>query len=99
MSARMISYWIARGELIAVHTGVYAVGYLRVEPVARAMAAVLACGESAVLSHDSAAALWGLRRWPDIPEVTTPDHVRRPNITTHRPAPAPPSIPTPPATR
>lgn len=75
---------IARGELIRVHAGVYAVGYVRVEPVARAMAAVLACGEGAVLSHDSAAALWGLRRWPDTPEVTTPNHVRRPHVTTHR---------------
>jgi len=56
-SARTISYMVARGELIRVHAGVYAVGYLRVEPVARAMAAVLACGKDAVLSHDSAAAL------------------------------------------
>jgi very-short-patch-repair endonuclease len=83
-SARTISNMIARGELICVHAGVYAVGYVRVEPVARAMAAVLACGEGAVLSHDSAAALWGLRRWPQIPEVTTAQHVRRPHITAHR---------------
>jgi very-short-patch-repair endonuclease len=83
-SARTISYRVARGELIRVHAGVYAVQYRRVEPVARAIAAVLACGKGAVLSHDSAAALWGLRRWPEIPEVTTPEHVRRPNIHTHR---------------
>ncbi len=75
---------VARGELIRAHAGVYAVGYRRVEPVALAMAAVLACGEGAVLSHDSAAALWGLRRWPEIPEVTTREHVRRPHIKTHR---------------
>jgi very-short-patch-repair endonuclease len=61
-SARTITYMVARGELIRVHAGVYAVRYRRVEPVALAMAAVLACGEGAVLSHDSAAALWGLRR-------------------------------------
>jgi hypothetical protein len=48
------------------------------------MAAVLACGAGAVLSHDSAAALWGLRRWPEIPEVTTLGHRRRPGIKTHR---------------
>lgn len=84
VSARAISYMVARGELIRVHAGVYAVGYRRVEPVARAMAAVLACGEGALLSHDSAAALWGLRRWPEIPEVTTREHRRRPHITTHR---------------
>jgi very-short-patch-repair endonuclease len=85
-SVEAIKYRVRAGELVRVHAGVYAVGYLRVEPVARAMAAVLACGEDAVLSHDSAAALWGLGRWPEIPEVTTPKHVRRPNITTHRSA-------------
>ena len=84
LSVEAIKYRVRTGELVRVHAGVYAVGYRRVEPVARAMAAVLACGEGAVLSHESAAALWGLRRWPDIPEVTTPKHVRRPNITTHR---------------
>jgi very-short-patch-repair endonuclease len=84
LSVEAIKYRVRTGELARVHAGVYAVGYLRVEPVARAMAAVLACGEGAVLSHDSAAALWGLRRWPEIPEVTTPGHVRRPHITTHR---------------
>jgi hypothetical protein len=55
-----------------------------VEPVALAMAAVLACGEGAVLSHDSAPALWGLRRWPPVPEVTAPEYRRRPAIHTHR---------------
>jgi very-short-patch-repair endonuclease len=79
-----ITHRLAAGELIRVHAGVYAVRYRRVEPVALAMAAVLACGAGAVLSHDSAAALWGLRQWPQTPEVTTPGHVRRPNITTHR---------------
>jgi hypothetical protein len=79
-----IKYRVRTGELIPVHAGVYAVRYRRVEPVARAMAAVLACGEGALLSHDSAAALWGLRRWPEIPEVTCPTHVRRPHIDTHR---------------
>jgi hypothetical protein len=84
LSSSAITYRLATGVLVPVHTGVYAVGYVRVEPVARAMAAVLACGEGAVLSHESAAALWGLRRWPDVPEVITPGHVRRPHITTHR---------------
>jgi very-short-patch-repair endonuclease len=79
-----IAYWVVTGGLVRVHIGVYAVGYRRVEPVARAMAAVLACGPGAVLSHDSALALWGLRRWPDTPEVTTARDVRRPGITAHR---------------
>jgi hypothetical protein len=44
------------------------------------MAAVLACGPDAVLSHDSAAALWGVRKWPTVPEVTAPHGHRRPGI-------------------
>jgi very-short-patch-repair endonuclease len=72
------------GALIRVHAGVYAVAYRRVEPVARAMAAVLAAGPGTVLSHDSALALWDLRRWPSDPEVIAPHHVRRPGIHAHR---------------
>ncbi len=64
VGVQAIAYRVRTGELIRIHAGVYAVGYRRVEPVARAMAAVLACGQGALLSHDSAAALWGLRRWP-----------------------------------
>jgi hypothetical protein len=79
-----IKYRVRTEELVRVHAGVYAIGYRRVEPVARAMAAVLACGAGALLSHDSAAALWGMRRWPPIPEVTAPEYRRRPNIHTHR---------------
>ena len=45
------------GRLIAVHRGVYRVGPL-IAPNAREMAAVLACGPGAVLSHWSAAELW-----------------------------------------
>ena len=42
------------------HEGVYAVGHAALAPLAREMAAVLACGPNAVLSHDSAAAVWGM---------------------------------------
>ena len=49
------------------------------------MAAVLACGESAVLSHRSAAALWRIRRrWPEVVEVTTGARRTRPGIWVHR---------------
>ena len=84
LAPRTITARVAAGQLIRVHAGVYAIGYRRVEPVARAAAAVLAAGEGAVLSHDSAAALWGLRRWPRVPEVTVRRCVRRPGITAHR---------------
>ena len=80
-----ICSWIAAGHLVPVHRGVYAIAYPRIEPIARAMAAVLACGPGAVLSHDSALALWELRRWPDEPEVIiSRDRVRRPGIIAHR---------------
>ena len=81
---RTIDKRIAVGRLVRAHAGVYAVGYRRVEPVARAAAAVLAAGPGAALSHESAAALWGLGRWPREPEVTAPRCVRRSGITAHR---------------
>jgi very-short-patch-repair endonuclease len=85
LTDRQITYRIATGELIAVHAGVYAVGYVRVEPVARAMAAVLACGDGAVLSHLSAASLWGMRRrWDEPIEVMAPKDRKRRGIRTRR---------------
>lgn len=80
-----IGRWAARGRLIRVHVGVYAVGHPRGEAVAVAAAAGLACGEGAVLSHETAAALWGFgSRWPAIPEVTGVRGHRRPGIRHHR---------------
>ena len=52
----------AQGRLHRVYQGVYAVGHGRLTQKGRWMAALLACGQSAVLSHRSAAALWNLRR-------------------------------------
>jgi hypothetical protein len=42
-----------------IHRGVFAVGHPGLSREGRWMAAVLACGEGAVLSHRSAAAHWG----------------------------------------
>ncbi|MGI9183830.1 MAG: type IV toxin-antitoxin system AbiEi family antitoxin domain-containing protein [Solirubrobacteraceae bacterium] len=76
---------VVAGRLIRVHVGVYAVGYVRPDAVARAAAALLACGPEAVLSHETAAALWGFRsRWPEHPEVMGPSCRRRPAIRYHR---------------
>jgi hypothetical protein len=47
-------------RLHRVHQGVYAVGHLALTRNGRFMAAVLACGEGAALSHFSAAVLWGI---------------------------------------
>jgi len=59
-NAREIEHRVARGRLHLVMRGVYAVGWPRLTRERRWMAAVLACGEGAVLSHRSAAALWGI---------------------------------------
>jgi very-short-patch-repair endonuclease len=85
MSGSAVDRAVRGGRLIRIYAGVYAVGYRRPEPVATAMAAVLACGPGALLSHDSAVALWGLRRrWPRVPEVTARRERRRDGIRTHR---------------
>jgi very-short-patch-repair endonuclease len=49
------------GRLHLLHRGVYAVGHRVVSREGRWMAAVLAMGPEAVVSHRSAAALWGIR--------------------------------------
>jgi very-short-patch-repair endonuclease len=52
---------IDAGRLHRLHRGVYAVGHKRLSRKGRWMAAVLACGPRAVLSHRTAIALWELR--------------------------------------
>ena len=54
--------------------------------MARAEAAVMACGERSVLSHGSAAALFGLRKWPRIPEISSPLRRDHKGIRSHRTA-------------
>jgi very-short-patch-repair endonuclease len=84
ISHARIQRWCGAGRLTRIHAGVYALGYRHPEPRAVAMAAVLACGDGSVLSHESAAALWGWRRWPSVPEVSTTWARHRPGIKAHR---------------
>ena len=65
-----VKHWVKTGRLIRVHRGVYALGHLPPSPHARTMAAVLACGRGAVLSHRSAAKLYGLIRYTGPIEIT-----------------------------
>jgi very-short-patch-repair endonuclease len=77
---------VGNGRLHRLHVGVYAVGYLALSPEGWSLAAVLACGPGSVLSHRSAAWLWGLRKGSPAPyEVTTPIPRRRkpPRIVVH----------------
>jgi very-short-patch-repair endonuclease len=58
---RAVSHRTAAGRLHRVHRGVYAVGHPVLTRYGRWMAAVLAAGPGAALSHASAAALWEIR--------------------------------------
>jgi very-short-patch-repair endonuclease len=62
LSSSAISQRIAKGRLHRVHRGVYAVGHRSLSQHGRWMAAVLACGPGAVLSHVPAALLWRIWR-------------------------------------
>jgi very-short-patch-repair endonuclease len=59
-SPESIKHRIARGRLHCVARGIYAVGRPQLTQEGRWMAAVLACGAGAALSHRSAGALWGV---------------------------------------
>ncbi|HEX5376559.1 MAG TPA: type IV toxin-antitoxin system AbiEi family antitoxin domain-containing protein, partial [Solirubrobacterales bacterium] len=59
---RTIERWLAEGRLHHLHRAVFALGHSRIAEAGRRWAAVLAYGEEALLSHRSAAALWGLAR-------------------------------------
>lgn len=70
LSEELVKGRVRSGALIPVHEGVFAVGHPRISRFGRWMAAVLATGPCSVLSHGSAAELWGIRRSRDLPEVT-----------------------------
>jgi very-short-patch-repair endonuclease len=61
VAQRAVSHRVAAGRLHRVHNGVYAVGHRVLTARGHWMAAVLACGPEAALSHASAAALWEIR--------------------------------------
>jgi very-short-patch-repair endonuclease len=55
------------GRLRPVFRGVYAVGHIALRREGWWMAALLACGEGAALSHRTAAQAWGLMTGPTLP--------------------------------
>jgi very-short-patch-repair endonuclease len=93
VTADAIRHRVRAGRLHVLFPGVYAVGHPAVAPLGRAMAAVLACGPGAALSHQSAAHLHGL-----LPRYLAPIHVSRVGgprqlhgVVVHRPRALPPS--------
>ena len=85
LGAKAIEYRVRTGRLIRVYNGVYALGYLSRNLRDRAAGALLACGPKAVLSHSTAAAIWGEPTWPPLPlELTTTGDRRPPELRVHR---------------
>jgi hypothetical protein len=86
MGRRAVVRRLDQGRLHELHRGVYVVGVRRISRKGRWMAAVLACGEEALLSHRSAGRLWGLLApASELVDVTRPcRRIRRDGIVSHR---------------
>ncbi len=86
LGAGAIEHRLRTGRLFLLHKGVYVVGRQSLTPRGYWMAAVLAAGPGALLSHRSAAALHGIRQSNQVKiDVTVPKGHRgdRPTIHIH----------------
>lgn len=77
-----IAWRVRTGRLHRLHRGVYAVGHRSLSWRGRWLAAVLAAGDGAVLSHTSAAALWQFLR-----PIPRPVHILLGAAVSRRPRP------------
>jgi very-short-patch-repair endonuclease/predicted transcriptional regulator of viral defense system len=85
ISDRGIAGRVSQGRLHRLYLGVYAVGHPRLTQAGRWMAAVVACGHGAVLSHLDAAALWGFFNGIGaLIHVTVASHRRVKGLILHR---------------
>ena len=86
-----VEHAVRTRRLHRLHQGVFAVGHRALSREGRWLAAVLACGAGALLSHRSAAAAWGIRDGvgPRIDVLTEGCGRGRAGIQVHR-APVPP---------
>lgn len=75
----LIKSRIKAGQLVVLHRGVFALGHRRIGRYGEWLAAAFACGPGAVLSHGSAAQLWGIRGSRKPIEVTRVSGHRRPH--------------------
>jgi very-short-patch-repair endonuclease len=86
VSRRAIQHRLSQQRLHPLHRGVYLVGHPVPPPLAREMAAVLACGQGSVVSHDAAGAIHRFRPSSGAPiDVTLLSRSKRsrPGIRTH----------------
>jgi very-short-patch-repair endonuclease len=67
LTPRGVAHWVNRGRLHIVFHRVYSVLDGELPPLARELAALLAVGEGAFLSHRSAAFFWGMRKTAPAP--------------------------------
>jgi hypothetical protein len=73
VSTRNASHHASDGRLHRIHRGVYTVGHRSISRHTHLRAAVLACGDGAVVSHGTAAAFHGLwDKFPALIDVTVP---------------------------
>jgi hypothetical protein len=73
-----IEYRLASSRLHSVFRGVYALGHEAITPRGTLIAALLACGDEAMVSHLSAAHWWGWwRTTPKDVDVTVPGRSRK----------------------
>jgi very-short-patch-repair endonuclease len=87
LSAEAVKHAVASGRLHPVARGVYAVGRAELGRDGLWTAALMACGPDAVLSHSSAAELWGIGpERPGTIEVSVPARRcrRRRGVVVHR---------------
>ncbi len=72
-------------RLHRIHRGVYAIGHVHLAPLADLEAALLACGPTALLSHRTAAWLWGFMARSGVIDVTVVGArlTQRPGIRAH----------------
>lgn len=85
--SHVIDRRLRQGRLDAIHRGVYGIGPI-LPPRAREMSACLACGPTAVISHGSAAGLWGILapvpKGAAVEVAVRRGHHVRPGIIVHR---------------
>lgn len=89
LSPRALEHRLVTGRFTRLHRGVYLLGPIRA-PLTDHVAALLACGPGAVISHRSAAALFELPVAPrshlDVTVPARDGRTRRPGIRVHRPS-------------